>query len=105
MSPFRPSPVLLRVLQPFAVAFTRPTYTHVLTLVAGALLATGRRTVTAALRALGLGEERRFTTYHRVLNRAVWSPLALSRILLGILVCTFLATVQPDLRSKRKIGA
>src|SRR5262249_2334927 len=95
MSPFRPSPVLLRVLQPFATAFTRPTFMHVLTLVAGALLATGRRTVTAALRAAGLAEERHFTTYHRVLNRAAWSPLALSRILLGLLVCTFLSPEAP----------
>ena len=34
-----------------------------------------RRTVAAALRAVGLGDERRFTTYHRVLNRSVWSAL------------------------------
>src|SRR5262249_52359030 len=72
-----------------------PTFMHVLTLVAGALLATGRRTVTAALRAAGLGEERHFTTYHRVLNRAAWSPLALSRILLGLLVCTFRSPAAP----------
>jgi hypothetical protein len=85
----------LRVLQPFATAFTRPTFAHVLTLVAGALLASGRRSVTAALRAVGLSEERHFTTYHRVLNRAAWSPLMLSRILLGLLVSTFLAPDAP----------
>src|SRR5262249_26313067 len=62
LSPIRLSPLLLRVLQPFAVAFTCPTFTHVLLLVAGALLATGRRTVTAALRAVGLGEERHVTS-------------------------------------------
>jgi DDE superfamily endonuclease len=95
MSSVRPSPLLFRVLQPFAVAFTRPTFAHVLTLVAGALLASGRRTVTAALRAVGLGEERHFTTYHRVLNRAVWTPLTLSRILLGALVSAFLAPDAP----------
>jgi len=91
----RPSPLLFRALQPFAVAFTRPTFAHVLTLVVGALLASGRRTVTAALRAVGLGEERHFTTYHRVLNRAVWTPLTLSRILLGALVSAFLAPDAP----------
>src|SRR5262249_17810975 len=53
----------------------RPTFAHVLTLVAGTLLASGRRTVAAALRAVGLGEERQFTTYPRVLNRAAWAPL------------------------------
>jgi hypothetical protein len=40
---------------------------------------------------MGLGNERHFQTYHRVLNRAVWSSLAVSRILLGILVSTFAA--------------
>lgn len=95
MIPVLPSPLLLSVLQPFAVAFTCPTFTHALTLARGALLTSGRRTVTAALCAVGLGNERHFTTYHRVLNRAVWSPLALSRILLGVLVAAFLAPDAP----------
>jgi len=47
------------------------------------------------LRAVGLAEEQHFTTYHRVLNRAVWSPLRLSRLLLGLLVTTFLAPGAP----------
>jgi hypothetical protein len=55
----------------FASAFTRPTFEHVPVLVTGTLLTSGRRTVTAALRAVGLGRERHFTTYHWVLNRAV----------------------------------
>jgi hypothetical protein len=45
--------------------------------VAGTNLAGGRRTV-VALRAVGLEGERRFTTYHRVLNRGVRSALVLS---------------------------
>jgi hypothetical protein len=77
---------LVRTLSLFAVACTRPTLAHLHVLVRGALLATGRRTVTAALRAVGLDHERHFTTYHRVLNRAVWSPLPLSRILLDRLI-------------------
>ena len=52
----------LSVLTPFAVAFTAPTFRHVPVLVAGTILTSGRRTVAAALRAVGLGEERRFTT-------------------------------------------
>src|SRR6476659_9478635 len=75
----------LSVLTPFAVAFTAPTFRHVQVLVSGTLLASGRRTVAAALRAVGLGEERRFTTYHRVLNRGVWSALVPSRLLLDLL--------------------
>ncbi len=79
----------------FASAFTRPTFEHVQLLVTGTLLTSGRRTVSAALRAVGLGGERHFTTYHRVLNRAVWSPLRLSRILLQLLVAAFLAPDAP----------
>jgi hypothetical protein len=85
----------LSLLTPFAVAFTVPTFRHVLVLVSGTILASGRRTVVAALRAVGLSEERRFTTYHRVLNRGIWSALVLSRLLLDVLVRTFLAPDAP----------
>jgi DDE superfamily endonuclease len=85
----------LFLLQPFAEVFTRPTFSHARTLVYGTLLASGRRTVVAALRAMGRGDERHFTTYHRVLNRAVWSPFRLSRIVLGLLVIVFLAPEAP----------
>src|SRR5215471_6157375 len=89
------SPDSLMMLQPEAEAFTRPTFCHIRTLVYGTLLTSGRRTVTAALRAMGRGDERHFTTYHRVLNRAVWSPFRLSRILLGLLVMVFLTPDAP----------
>jgi hypothetical protein len=51
----------------------------------GALLTPGVRTVTAALRAMGLAAARRFTTDQRVLNRARWSvrpgsPMRLRRL-------------------------
>lgn len=55
-------------------------------LLAGTLLAQGPRTVTAALRAMGLSDERRFERYHRVLNRARWSSRQGGRILLGLLI-------------------
>jgi len=87
------APVTLRLLAVFAPAFTAPTFAHALTLVCGAILAPGRRTVAAALRAVGLDHERHFTTYHRVLNRAAWSPLALSKALLGLILTAF---VGPD---------
>src|SRR3954454_17157435 len=82
----------LSLLTPFAVAFTAPTFRHALVLVSGTILASGRRTVAAALRAVGLGEERRSTTYHRVHTRGVWPAPVLSRLLLDLLVRTFLAT-------------
>jgi DDE superfamily endonuclease len=58
-------------------------------LVEGTLLAHGRRTVTAALRAVGLQEERHFNLFHHVLSRARWSPLRISRLLVLLLVQTF----------------
>src|SRR5436190_23866277 len=39
----------------------------------------------------GLGHARRFERYHRVLSRATWSSREASRVLLGLLVRTFLA--------------
>ena len=90
-----PSPVSIDPLHAFARAFTRPTFAHALTLLYGAILAPGRRTVASALRAMGLGNEQHFTTYHRVLNRAVWSPLPLSQILLRLIVAAFVPADRP----------
>jgi hypothetical protein len=70
--------------------FTRPTWWNALLLVAGAILAPGKRTVTAALRILGREQETDFPIYHGVLNRAVWSSRAVAGWLLRLLVATFL---------------
>lgn len=51
----------------------------------------GQRTVAAVLRIMGLSSDEHFQNYHRVLNRAVWSSLELSRLLLGMLIKTFAA--------------
>jgi hypothetical protein len=77
---------IVAILRPFAALFTAPTWVHAQVLLVGTLLAQGPRTVTAALRALGLGQERRFERYHRVLNRARWSGLGGAQILLGLLI-------------------
>jgi hypothetical protein len=90
-----PPPAIVPFLLPFAVAFTAPTFRHVLVLVEGTLLATGGRTVAAALRAVGLDQERRFARYHWVLNRGAWSPLVVSRLLLAGLVRAFLEPGAP----------
>ena len=58
-------------------------------LLIGAILAPGKRTVTSLLRIAGLGRERRFTNYHRVLNRAAWDARAAARLLLGLLIAAF----------------
>ncbi len=83
-----PSPII-QVLQHFRPAFTRPTWDKALVLVVGSLLARGRRTVTAALKQMGLHDDADFTLFHQVLNRASWSCLGLSRLLLQLLVDTF----------------
>lgn len=81
-----PSSQIIQLLSPFRSAVTRPTFARMLQLVCGAILAPGARTVTGCLRAVGLEEATDFANYHRVLSRSVWSPFALSRILLGLLV-------------------
>jgi DDE superfamily endonuclease len=76
---------ILTALAPFGAAFTLPTWQKVLILVLGTLLARGRRTITAALRITGRGQDPHFSRFHQVFNRAAWSPLHLSRILLGLI--------------------
>ena len=80
---------MLQLLAPFALLFSERVWRHALVLVVGTLLTPGKRTVCAALRAVGLHQTKQFTRYHRVLNRATWSSLAVSRVLLGLLVATF----------------
>jgi hypothetical protein len=70
----------------FAPLFTKRVWPHVQVLLVGAILAPGKRTVTAALRVMGLAHTKSFQQYHRVLNRAVWSSREGSRLLLQLLV-------------------
>jgi hypothetical protein len=80
---------MIRALAPFVPLFSKSVWQHVQVLVAGAILAPGQRTVSSALRAMGLDQERRFHRYHRVLNRASWSSRGASHILLRLLVEAF----------------
>src|SRR3954469_3863209 len=84
--------VLAAWMQPFAVSFTTAVWRHVLVLGAGALLAPGRRTVTAALRIMGLDQAPGFAVYHRVLSMGGWSSRALAHRLLVLLVAAFVPT-------------
>ena len=74
----------------FAPVFSRPVWQHVKVLMTGAVLAPGKRTVTAILQIMGRSAAPDFQTYHRVLHRAVWSPLKASRLLLRLLVAVFI---------------
>ena len=58
----------------FADLFTRPTWSDVLVLLAGAILAPGRRTVSAVLRILGRECDRDFCTFHRKRESAARGP-------------------------------
>ncbi|WP_407543569.1 transposase (plasmid) [Deinococcus radiomollis] len=77
------------VLEGFAPLFSARVWPQVQLLVVGALLSPGKRTVTAALRVLGLADDPRFGTFHRLLNRARWSSLQASRVLLTLLMAAF----------------
>ena len=76
----------------FAPLFSKPVFQHVQVLLMGAILSPGKRTVTAALRVMGLSQDVQFQNYHRVLNRALWSGLAAGQVLLGLLVSAFAPT-------------
>jgi hypothetical protein len=78
--------LLLTWMAPLRGFFTAPVWDHVLVLVAGAVLAPGKRTVTAALRIMGLQAISNFTVYHQVLNRARWSSRAIARHLLILIL-------------------
>ena len=69
-------------MRPSAPCFTAAVWRHVLVLVAGSLLTPGRRTVTAALRVMGLDQAPGFAVYHRVLSTGHWSSRAVARRLL-----------------------
>jgi DDE superfamily endonuclease len=86
---------IILVLASFAPLFSHRVWPHAQLLLVGARLAPGARTVTAALRVMGLSSERHFTSYHRVLNRATWSARQVGQILLGRLVTSLVPPGAP----------
>ena len=92
-----PSPEIIQLIAVFSVAFTAPTFKKVMVLIFGTILAPGRRTVTAALRMMGLGADPNYSKYHGVLNRDRWSPWVVSRILLGLILLFFVPPGVPIL--------
>lgn len=86
---------IMTVVQQFAPVFSERIWDWVQVMVIGAILAPHKRTVTSILRIMGLSGERQFQNYHRVLNRARWSGLKASRLLLGLLVSAFLPPGAP----------
>src|SRR5229473_5187709 len=81
---------MITILSEFApVMYGITTWYKVEVLVTGAILTTGKRTVSAVLRVMGLSQDRNYAMYHHVLSRAVWSGLAASAILLRLLLQAF----------------
>ena len=77
------------ILESFRKLFSPSVRGRAQTLVMGAILCQGNRTVASCLRAVGLGNSPDFYNYHNVLRRAHWSGLAAAKILLGGLIVLF----------------
>ncbi len=82
--------LLMKFVIAFEPLFSKPVFKRVKVLVMGAIVAPRSRTVTNALRVMGLSREKHFQAYHRVLSRAVWSSLRGSRMLLELLRKAFI---------------
>lgn len=89
-----PDPIIAIFIQ-FQPLFTTPTYRKMLLLVCGTLLSRGKHTVTSALKILGLDQQHNWPKYHNVLNRAKWDGLAVAKVLLQLLITTFLPADAP----------
>jgi hypothetical protein len=74
----------------YAEMFSKPVFAHVKLLLAGAILAPGKRNISSVLHILGLSQEKKFHKYHRVLSLAKWSALQAARILLSQLLSCLL---------------
>ena len=80
---------LTKLMLLFCPLFSASVWQAAVVLVEGAILAPGKRTVSAVLRVMGLAQRSNDQNYHRVLNRAVWSSRKASFILLRHLIAVF----------------
>src|SRR5258706_860338 len=87
---------VIEQLDPFAQAiYGESTRAKGHILVIGAILAPGKRKVSAILRVMGLSQERNYPKYHQVLSRASWTGLEGSVILLRRLLKAFAGLGEP----------
>jgi hypothetical protein len=86
---------MMTVILPFVALFSERVWDYARILLMGALLAPGKRTVSAVLTVMGLKDDQQYQNYHRVLNRAKWCGLTASKILLGLLAAAFVAANAP----------
>jgi hypothetical protein len=101
-------PLLAAWLAPFRDGFAAAVWPRVLMLIAGAILAPRQRTVSAALRVMGLADRPGFGRYHEVLSEARWDGRALARKLLVHLLDRLLpegeVVIVPDDSIERRWG-
>jgi hypothetical protein len=86
---------IMPVIGAFRQVFSERVWDWAQVLLIGSILTPHARTVVAALRVMGLSQDKQFQNFHRVLNRARWSALTASKILLGLLVAAFCAAGAP----------
>jgi hypothetical protein len=86
---------IITVLRTFEPVFSERVWEWAKILLVGAILAPGKRTVTAALRVMGLSGEAQYQHYHRVLNRARLEGNRCSRSLSERLLRQIVATFVP----------
>ena len=77
---------IITVLSAFSPLFSINVWNYAQTLLIGAILCHNQHTVATILRVMGLCKDKHFINYYRVLNRACWSGLQASKILLGLLI-------------------
>ncbi len=80
---------IVALLAPCASLFSRPVWRHVHVLLVRAILTPGRRNVSSVRQHGGLSHQPTLQAHQRVLNSAVWSSRSASRLVLGLLVNTF----------------
>jgi hypothetical protein len=86
---------IMPIIGAFRQVFSERVWDWAQILLVGSILAPHIRTVTSALRVMGLSQDKQFQNFHRVLNRAKWSGLTASKILLGLLIAAFIASDVP----------
>jgi len=88
-------PEFQSVISVFSIVFSSRVWIKAQVLFLGAICCPGSRTICNLLRSVGLSDEKRFHKYHRFLSKDKWSALGLSRLLLKLLIDTFLAADLP----------
>jgi hypothetical protein len=84
------------VLSTFQPAFSTPTYHRFCVLLLGAIMTTGRPTITNILRTMRHHAKGHVSSYHRVLSQRRWSSWELARMLLAFLL-TYVVPTGPVL--------